>query len=88
LEKDVSTQLTLDALEALPFHIVALIPGAETGVELADRLSEKLGLRSNGEKGSEARRNKYVMGEKVMVLYNSIRCNHRNMSGIKVNVIC
>lgn len=60
-----STNQTVAALEALPFHIVALIPGAETGVELADRLSERLGLRSNGQDGSEARRNKYLMGEKV-----------------------
>ena len=35
------------------------------GVELADMLSDRLGLRSNGSEGSEARRNKYHMGEKV-----------------------
>jgi len=34
-------------------------------VQLADRLSEALGLRTNGSQGTEARRNKYVMGEKV-----------------------
>lgn len=52
-------------MKALPFPIIAVIPGAETGVELADRLSSRLGLRSNGEEGSLARRNKYYMGEKV-----------------------
>lgn len=52
-------------IRALPFPIIAVIPGAETGVELADRLSARLGLRSNGEDGSLARRNKYHMGEKV-----------------------
>ena len=49
----------------MPFPIIAVIPGAETGVELADRLSSRLGLRSNGEAGSLARRNKYLMGETV-----------------------
>ena len=56
---------TLAALRALPYNIVAVIPGAETGVELADTLSHHLGLRSNGEEGSLARRNKHLMGEKV-----------------------
>jgi hypothetical protein len=52
-------------LRALPFPVRAVIPGAETGVELADSLSHRMGLRSNGEEGSIARRNKYHMGEKV-----------------------
>eukprot|EP00604_Paraphysomonas_vestita_P003162 CAMPEP_0174821084 /NCGR_PEP_ID=MMETSP1107-20130205/5372_1 /TAXON_ID=36770 /ORGANISM="Paraphysomonas vestita, Strain GFlagA" /LENGTH=904 /DNA_ID=CAMNT_0016037753 /DNA_START=302 /DNA_END=3016 /DNA_ORIENTATION=+ len=52
-------------IRALPFPVRAIIPGAETGVELADALSHRLGLRSNGEEGSLARRNKYFMGEKV-----------------------
>ena len=42
-----------------------MLPGAETGVELADQLSFRLGLRSNGVEQSLARRNKYVMGETV-----------------------
>jgi len=46
-------------------HIVAVLPGAETGVELADALSEALQLRTNGTALSEARRNKYVMGETI-----------------------
>ena len=36
-----------------------------SGVELADMLSDRLDLRTNGSNGSEARRNKYLMGEKV-----------------------
>ena len=35
------------------------------GVELADGLSERMGLRTNGTALSEARRNKYVMGETI-----------------------
>ena len=56
---------TIKALRELPFHIIAIIPGAETGVELADQLSHRMGLRSNGVESSLARRNKYFMGEKV-----------------------
>ena len=55
----------MDSIKALPFEVLAVIPGAETGVELADQLSHRLGVRSNGEEGSMARRNKYLMGEKV-----------------------
>lgn len=46
-------------------NVVAIIAGAETGVELSDALSEKLNLRTNGTKLSEARRNKFIMGETV-----------------------
>ena len=63
--QDLATDETVAMLRALPFPIVAVIPGAETGVELADRLSHRLGLRSNGEAQSLARRNKYLMGEAV-----------------------
>lgn len=64
-DEDESTNQVVAALLALPFNIVAVIPGAETGVELADRVSARMCLRSNGEEGSLARRNKYLMGEKV-----------------------
>eukprot|EP01031_Cornospumella_fuschlensis_P040026 gene40026-48765_t len=47
------------------FNLAALLAGTETGVELADMLSERLNLRTNGTALSEARRNKYVMGETV-----------------------
>jgi biotin carboxylase len=53
-------------LAALPnLRVAAVLPGAETGVELADALSEAMGLRTNGTAHSEARRNKYVMGETI-----------------------
>ncbi|CAH0479078.1 unnamed protein product [Peronospora belbahrii] len=45
--------------------IVSIFAGAETGVLLADKLSEHFQLTTNGTKGSAARRNKYLMGEKV-----------------------
>lgn len=41
------------------------IAGQEPGVPFADRLSEDLGLRTNGSAGSAARRNKYEMVEKL-----------------------
>ncbi|EEY59748.1 uncharacterized protein PITG_20994 [Phytophthora infestans T30-4] len=45
--------------------IVGIFAGAETGVLLADKLSEHFKLTTNGTSGSNARRNKYLMGEKV-----------------------
>jgi biotin carboxylase len=47
------------------WEILAVLAGAETGVELADKLSEHMGLRTNGTALSEARRNKFIMGETV-----------------------
>ena len=45
--------------------VVACVAGAETGVQLSDRLAEKLSLMGNGSEGTEARRNKFDMAEKV-----------------------
>jgi biotin carboxylase len=54
---------TLAALEKLePSYVLA---GMETGVELADALSEVLGLPSNGTALSAARRDKYLMIETI-----------------------
>eukprot|EP01033_Poteriospumella_lacustris_P007536 gene7536-5418_t len=64
-DQDAAISKTVEALQDLPFPILAVIPGAETGVELADQLSSRLGLRSNGTSQSIARRNKYYMGETV-----------------------
>jgi len=44
---------------------VAVVTGGELGVELADRLSEALGLTSNGTALSAARRDKYLQIETV-----------------------
>lgn len=46
-----------------PFDPICVIPGTETGVELADALSERLDLPTNGTLKSPARRNKYLMIE-------------------------
>jgi len=45
--------------------LLGVLVGTETGVSLADILSEHLGLRTNGTQLLEARRNKYVMGETI-----------------------
>lgn len=46
------------------YELVCVVPGSECGVELADSLSESLGMAStNGTALSEARRNKYKMVE-------------------------
>ncbi len=47
------------------YNIAFVIPGCDLGVELADNLSEKLGLPSNGTEYSRARRDKFEMGEAV-----------------------
>ncbi|RHY25963.1 hypothetical protein DYB32_007986 [Aphanomyces invadans] len=44
-------------------EIVAIIPGAETGVLLADAISEVLDTTGNDMNYTEARRDKYLMGE-------------------------
>lgn len=46
-------------------HIKCIIPGIESGVTLADRLSERFEVASNGVEFSAARRDKFVMAETV-----------------------
>ena len=48
----------LGALVAPALRIAAVVPGAETGVKLADHIAVACGARTNGTAGSEARRNK------------------------------
>lgn len=60
-----SIEALITELKALKWPVKAIVPGAETGVELADELSSRMGLRTNGTSQSTARRNKYVMGETV-----------------------
>lgn len=57
---DNGTEGVLKELEPL-----FVLPGQEPGVLLADRLSEALGVRTNGTALSEARRNKFAMIEAV-----------------------
>lgn len=65
-DHDAAFEATIDALQCVQdVEIIGVLAGAETGVMLADRASERLGLTSNGSSGSDARRNKYLMGEKV-----------------------
>lgn len=51
--------------ELTPYKIKLCIAGSESGVELADVLSEKLGLATNGTLYSQTRRDKYLMIETV-----------------------
>lgn len=48
-----------------PYEPVAVLAGYEVGVPFADRLSERLGLPTNGTALSPARRDKYVMNDVV-----------------------
>jgi len=56
-------QHTVDQLRALQVCITGIIAGSELGVELADQLSELLGLPGNGTALTDARREKFLMGE-------------------------
>lgn len=56
------------ALLPIKRDILFVLPGSETGVPLADFLSERWGLLSNGVDLSEARRNKYLMAERLRSL--------------------
>ncbi|RKE17925.1 biotin carboxylase [Streptomyces sp. TLI_171] len=51
--------------ELAEYQPVAVLTGSELGVELADEISELLGLDSNGSKLSETRRDKFRMIEQV-----------------------
>ena len=62
---DISLSELVAKVQSVGGPISCVVPGAETGVELADQLSEHLGLMTNGTLLSDARRNKYVMGETV-----------------------
>jgi biotin carboxylase len=52
---------TLAAITGQGSPILAIIPGAETGVELADKLAQVYGTRCNRAVNNEARRNKFNM---------------------------
>jgi hypothetical protein len=61
---------TLTALEeqegvGVKSPILAIIPGAETGVELADTLAARYGCRGNREEFTPLRRNKYSMQQAI-----------------------
>lgn len=64
-DQDSAIARTLAALRSISVPVLAIIPGAETGVELADRLAARFGTRNNGEEWTDARRNKYTMQERI-----------------------
>lgn len=54
-DENAATNQCVADLLSLPLPVIAVIAGAETGVELADRLAHRMHLRGNGEAGSFAR---------------------------------
>jgi len=58
-------EATLAGLRALDVPVMAIIPGAETAVELADKLNARFGTRGNSLALTEARRHKFHMHEAV-----------------------
>ena len=63
--QEAAIQETLQALEAESSPILAILPGAETGVELAEILASRYGTRHNTPDMTESHRNKYVMQETI-----------------------
>ncbi|CAK5018070.1 unnamed protein product [Aphanomyces euteiches] len=60
---DVDLESTVEAM--MPLGIIQVLAGCETGVALADVLSDRMGLTSNGASKAVARRNKFAMGEAI-----------------------
>lgn len=58
--------------ELRKFDVQAVIAGSEPGVELADKLSERLSLLTNGSELSDVRRDKYLMHEQLRKF--GVRC--------------
>ena len=56
---------TIQSLQALPFNIIGAISGSELGIEVTDFITEALGIPTNGTELTNARRDKYQMGECV-----------------------
>mmetsp|Transcript_27739 Transcript_27739/g.36363 ORF Transcript_27739/g.36363 Transcript_27739/m.36363 type:complete len:451 (+) Transcript_27739:152-1504(+) len=56
---------TIASIERLPFKFLASMVGCESGVELNDLITEFLSLHSNGTNFSEARRDKWIMQERI-----------------------
>ena len=56
---------TIQQLQALPFTLIGAISGSELGIEVTDFITEALGMPSNGTELTNARRDKYQMGECV-----------------------
>ena len=65
LDQDDAVATTLTAIKSCGAPVLAILAGAETGVELTDKLSSRFGTRNNGEEKTEARRNKFRMQEVV-----------------------
>ena len=56
---------TIQQLRALPFDIIGAISGSELGIEVTDFITEALQIPTNGTELTNARRDKYQMGECV-----------------------
>ena len=81
----VGTDPAAAAAELAAFAPIAVVAGQEPGVPLADELSERLGLASNGTARSRARRDKYEMIETLRAA--GIRCAEQFISDSAEDVV-
>ncbi|HEY0169351.1 MAG TPA: ATP-grasp domain-containing protein [Jatrophihabitans sp.] len=71
--------------QLVPYSPIAVVAGQETDVLLADALSERLGLPSNGTALSSARRDKFDMAEALRRA--GVRCADQFKSGSAEDVV-
>lgn len=63
-DQSVAVEATMQSIiTKQPHPVLAVLAGAETGIDLADRLSARIGTRSNGEEKSLLRQSKYLAAE-------------------------
>lgn len=74
----VHTELASTIAQLRAHGVVGVVPGQETGVPLADLLSERMGLPTNGTARTSARRDKYDMIETLRAA--GIRCARQTKS--------
>jgi biotin carboxylase len=64
-DQERATAKTIEQISSQGAPVLAIIPGAETGVELADKLAFQYGTRNNGVASTRARRDKHLMQEVI-----------------------
>lgn len=79
---------TINTINNQPYTVTAVIAGSELGTELADQLSDRLGLKSNGPETSFLRRDKYQMGEPSLRLSLCLRSIVSTRTLITACIVC
>ena len=73
-DQDRAIEDTLEKLRNQPAPVMAIVPGAETGVELAEKLAARFGTRNNGEEMTQVGRKGILWGGLGRVVTSRILC--------------